>query len=89
MHSHNFQDTELKLCRWVEDDPGRVVEGLKLWVLLRGGGGVGWDRLWRAKNCVSASARDGGRAGAGETGGGKRGRGLGCCKGPGNAGQPS
>ena len=30
MHSHSFQDTELKLCRWVQDDPGQVVEGLKI-----------------------------------------------------------
>ena len=70
MHSSSFQDTELKLCRLVEDDSGQVVEGLKLWGGSWGtvgeGGGVG--------------AGDGSWGGGGE---------LGCCKGPGNAGQPS
>ena len=30
MHSHSFQDTELKLHRYVNDSPGQVVEGLKI-----------------------------------------------------------
>ena len=29
MHSDSFQDTELKLHRYVNDNPGQVVEGLK------------------------------------------------------------
>ena len=28
MHSHSFQDTELKLHRYVNDSPGQVVEGV-------------------------------------------------------------
>ena len=38
MHSYSFQDTELKLCRY-EDDPGQVVERLKLWGCSCGGRG--------------------------------------------------
>ena len=30
MHSHNFQDTEMKLHRYVIDNPGQVVEGLTI-----------------------------------------------------------
>ena len=30
MHSHSFQDTELKLHRYVNDSPGQVVEGLTI-----------------------------------------------------------
>ena len=30
MHSHSFQDTELKLYRYVNDSPGQVVEGLTI-----------------------------------------------------------
>ena len=30
MRSHNFQDTELKLYRYVNDSPGQVVEGLAI-----------------------------------------------------------
>ena len=30
MHSHSFQDTELKLYRYVNDSPGLVVEGLTI-----------------------------------------------------------
>ena len=39
MHSHSFQDTELKLCMWVKDNQGQVVEGLKILGVHRGGGG--------------------------------------------------
>ena len=30
MHSHRFQDTELKIHRYVNDSPGQVVEGLTI-----------------------------------------------------------
>ena len=30
MRSHSFQDTELKLYRYVNDSPGQVVEGLSI-----------------------------------------------------------
>ena len=30
MHSHSFQDTELKLHRYVNYSPGQVVEGLAI-----------------------------------------------------------
>ena len=30
MHSHSFQDKELKLHRYVNDCPGEVVEGLTI-----------------------------------------------------------
>ena len=30
MHSHSFQDTELKLHMYVDDSPGQVMEGLKI-----------------------------------------------------------
>ena len=30
MRSHSFQDTELKLHRYVNDSPGQVVEGLMI-----------------------------------------------------------
>ena len=30
MHSHSFQDTELKLHRYINDSPGQVVEGLMI-----------------------------------------------------------
>ena len=30
MRSHSFQDTELKLHRYVNDSPGQVVEGLAI-----------------------------------------------------------
>ena len=30
MRSHSFQDTELKLYRYVNDPPGQVVEGLAI-----------------------------------------------------------
>ena len=30
MRSHSFQDTELKLHRYVNDTPGQVVEGLSI-----------------------------------------------------------
>ena len=30
MHSHSFQDTELKLYRNINDSPGQVVEGLTI-----------------------------------------------------------
>ena len=30
MRSHSFQDTELKLYRYVNDSPGQVVEGLAI-----------------------------------------------------------
>ena len=30
MHSHSFQDTELKLHRYVNDSPAQVVEGLTI-----------------------------------------------------------
>ena len=30
MHSHSFQDTELKLYMYVNDSPGQVVKGLKI-----------------------------------------------------------
>ena len=30
MHLHSFQDTELKLHRYVNDSPGQVVEGLTI-----------------------------------------------------------
>ena len=30
MHSQSFQDTELKLHRYVNDSPGQVVEGLTI-----------------------------------------------------------
>ena len=30
MHSHSFQDTELKLYRYVNDSPGQVLEGMKI-----------------------------------------------------------
>ena len=30
MHSHSFQETELKLHRYVNDFPGQVVEGLSI-----------------------------------------------------------
>ena len=30
MRSHSFQDTELKLYRYVNDSPGQVVEGLTI-----------------------------------------------------------
>ena len=30
MRSHSFQDTELKLHRYVKDSPGQVVEGLAI-----------------------------------------------------------
>ena len=30
MRSHSFQDTELKLHRYVNDPPGQVVEGLAI-----------------------------------------------------------
>ena len=30
MCSHSFQDTELKLYRYVNDSPGQVVEGLAI-----------------------------------------------------------
>ena len=30
MHSHSFQDTELKLYRYVNDSPEQVVEGLTI-----------------------------------------------------------
>ena len=72
MQSHSFEDTELKLCRSVEDDPGQVVEGIKLWGCYTAGG-LGRERVEEAV-----------RRGAGPVG-----LGLGCCKGPGNAGQPS
>ena len=30
MHLHSFQDTELKLHKYVNDSPGQVVEGLTI-----------------------------------------------------------
>ena len=36
MRSHSFQDTELKLHRYVNDSPGQVVEGLAILRLPRG-----------------------------------------------------
>ena len=30
MHSHSFQDTELKLHSYIHDSPGQVVEGLTI-----------------------------------------------------------
>ena len=38
MHSHSFQDTELKLHRYVSDSPGQVVEGLTILCYPRGSG---------------------------------------------------
>ena len=36
MHSHSFQDTELKLHRYVNDSPGQVVEGMTILWYSRG-----------------------------------------------------
>ena len=30
MNSRSFWDTQLKICRWVEDSIGQVVEGLTI-----------------------------------------------------------
>ena len=30
MHLHSFQDTELKLPRYVNDSPGQVVKGMMI-----------------------------------------------------------
>ena len=37
MHSHSFQDTELKLHRYVNDSPRQVVEGLTILPYLQKG----------------------------------------------------
>ena len=36
MHSHSFQDTELKLYRYVNESSGQVVEGFKISGVLGG-----------------------------------------------------
>ena len=32
MHSHSFQDTELKLHRYVNDTPGQIMDGLTIYM---------------------------------------------------------
>ena len=39
MHLHSFQDTEIKLCRWVKDYPGQVIQGMTILGVPPGMGG--------------------------------------------------
>ena len=54
MRSHSFQDTELKLYRYVNGSPNRVVEGLAILTVLRGA-----QKLWvnHSKNVNSTCVR--------------------------------
>ena len=54
MRSHSFQDTELKLHRYVNDPPGQVVEGL---AILRFPVGLRKKGLITQKNVKSTSVR--------------------------------